>query len=104
MLRPGALEDTSMKQRIRNKLILRSLALGLLLLALCAAISFSPAATDLSWNVIAGGGATVQTGDMALSGTLGQPVAGPYVVNGTTRLASGFWWPETYIYLPMIRR
>jgi hypothetical protein len=76
----------------------------LLLLMLSAAVYFAPDATDLNWRVVAGGGATVQTGDMILSGTLGQPVAGPYVVNGTTRLASGFWWPETYIYLPMIRR
>ncbi|MBN2003987.1 MAG: hypothetical protein JXA21_11585 [Anaerolineae bacterium] len=59
-------------------------------------------------HVLAGGGGHGVTGNFALWGTVGQPVAGPagaIYPNGS--LCSGFWcgkthWHTAVIYLPLI--
>lgn len=79
-----------------------------------AALTYSSANFDLSWNVIGGGGGHSTSGSYEVRGTIGQSLAGPprsasaqYAVEG------GFWAgvpletpapePETWkIYLPAI--
>ncbi len=55
-----------------------------------------PPAYELSWNTIDGGGVMCSTGgDFELSGTIGQPDAGPGVagmVGGDFTLTGGFWF------------
>lgn len=48
---------------------------------------------DLSWNTIDGGGGTSYSGDFSLelTGTIGQPDAGPLLQGGTFTFAGGFW-------------
>jgi hypothetical protein len=48
---------------------------------------------DLSWNTIDGGGGTSFSGDFSieLTGTIGQPDAGPTIAGSTFELAGGFW-------------
>lgn len=66
---------------------------------------------EISWHTIDGGGTTASSeGDLALSGTMGQPDAavssgGIYTVRG------GFWGvmagspaPASTVYLPLIRK
>ena len=51
----------------------------------------TPAGYDLSWNVVAGGGATFATGGTySLGATIGQAAAGP-VTGGGYALNAGFW-------------
>ena len=64
---------------------------------------------DLTWNVIAGGGATFSTGGgYSLGGTIGQAAANSTpATGGSYSLVSGFWSGVTNwlnIYLPLIRR
>jgi hypothetical protein len=88
------------------------LGLIVIIVILTAATSAFPIAAqsgggyDLTWNVLAGGGATsLGGGAYTLSGTLGQPAAGtqsqaPY------NLLGGFWidFFGYRLYLPMIMR
>jgi len=47
---------------------------------------------DLPWYTLDGGGAMFTTGGVyTLSGTIGQPDAGPVMTGGTYRLSGGFW-------------
>ena len=49
---------------------------------------------DLSWSTIDGGGVMRSTsGDLELSGTIGQPDAGGPMIGGTLELTGGFWFP-----------
>jgi hypothetical protein len=63
----------------------------------------------LSWWTVAGGGDTLSvSGDYALSGTSGQPVAGG-LTGGDYTLDSGFWSgtgiaPAYRVYLPLVLR
>lgn len=51
----------------------------------------APAAADLSWQVIAAGGATMSSSSYTLLSTTGQPVAG--AVSGANHsLLSGYWY------------
>lgn len=67
----------------------------------------APAATDLSWQVIASGGATMSSTSYALLSTTGQPVAGPTSGSNYTVL-SGYWYGlQVFIrnlFLPVIVR
>ena len=74
-----------------------SLRESLVVVALCAVVSATPAASqtgggyDLSWSTIDGGGATASVGGTyALGGTIGQPDAGA-MAGGGYELAGGFW-------------
>ncbi len=61
---------------------------------------------DLTWNVIAGGGATSSTGGTySLNGTIGQADAGT-MNGGSYSLIGGFWvdFLGNHIMLPLIER
>jgi hypothetical protein len=78
---------------MRNKW---KLLLLLLLLALSVASVIAVAANGptggfaIGWWTADGGGRTSQGGTFALSGTIGQPDAGP-LSGGTYELTGGFW-------------
>lgn len=54
-----------------------------------AATSAQPFAID--WYTIDGGGGTSTGGSFTLSGTIGQPDAGPTMTGGNFALTGGFW-------------
>lgn len=54
-----------------------------------AAASAQPFAID--WYTIDGGGGTSSGGNFTLSGTIGQPDAGPTMTGGNFTLTGGFW-------------
>jgi len=87
----------------------------LLVLALAALVSASALAAaeagfDLSWWTVDGGGGASAGGGYALSGTIGQPDAGPRHSGGGYELAGGFWGetepagPAPDLYLPVVLR
>jgi len=66
----------------------------LLVVAVAAALALepaAPAATDLSWQVIASGGQTMSGPSYTMLSTTGQPVAGA-AVGADHTLLSGFWY------------
>jgi hypothetical protein len=74
-----------------------SLRRALMMLALCAVVGATPAASqtgdgyDLSWNTVDGGGTTASSGgDYTLGGTIGQIDAGA-LAGGEYDLVGGFW-------------
>jgi hypothetical protein len=74
-----------------------SLRRALTVLALCAVVGATPAASqtgdgyDLSWNTIDGGGTTASSGGTyTLGGTIGQVDAGA-LTGGEYGLVGGFW-------------
>lgn len=84
------------------------------LAVLLAAISLTHATTsaqsgggyDLTWNVIANGGATFSTGGTySLGGTMGQSDAGT-MSGGSYSLLGGFWvdFLGNRLYLPLIEK
>ena len=87
----------------------RTTALVIMLITLFM-ISNAAASTgnyDLSWYVVAGGGANSRSGSFSLDGAIGQPIAstssgGGYILTG------GFFAQNipllSQIYLPFIRR
>lgn len=88
---------------------------GLLVLALAALVSASALAAaeagfDLSWWTVDGGGGASAGGGYELSGTIGQPDAGPAHGGSGYELAGGFWGeaepagPAPGIFLPMVAR
>jgi hypothetical protein len=81
--------------------------MGLVLLSVVSATWAATTATtyDLSWNTIAGGGASfTTTGKYNLGATIGQPATGP-LSGGIYALNAGFWLPGTYdIYLPLVMK
>lgn len=50
-----------------------------------------PPQFDLTWHTIDGGGGTSTGGSFDLSGTIGQPDAGPTMTGGSFALVGGFW-------------
>ncbi len=79
-----------------KRLVLIVLVIGLLLFvgAVVAALALepaAPAATDLSWQVIASGGATMSSSSYTLLSTTGQPVAGA-AGGANYSLLSGYWY------------
>jgi len=62
---------------------------------------------DLSWWTVDGGGGTADAGVYTLSGTVGQPDAGPALEAGAYTLTGGFWYgaaAQYPVYLPLIVR
>lgn len=91
---------------MRRRLLYTS-ATGLLLLATVVLAAADGAPSITRW-VIGGGGGQAESGDYALAGTLGQPVAGLVTV-GNYRLSSGFWSgppaaAAARLYLPLLLR
>ncbi|MFN2138019.1 MAG: hypothetical protein ACK2UK_18835 [Candidatus Promineifilaceae bacterium] len=79
------------------------LALLLLAGAVWAATANDPSA---NWSVINSGGAAVSTGNVALNGSLGQPISGPPAGQDGVAVHSGYW-PGTAgtshtLYLPAV--
>lgn len=75
---------------MRTKLILLFLAL-VALLTLASLVSAAPNVTTLPWWTLDGGGAASRGGEYSLSGTIGQPEAGPRISGGDLSLQGGFW-------------
>ncbi len=59
--------------------------------ALMAFCSTAKAQFSIDWYTIDGGGGTSAGGTFELSGTIGQPDAGPEMTGGTFSLTGGFW-------------
>jgi hypothetical protein len=63
----------------------------------------------VSWWTVDGGGWTLGDGGYSLSGTVGQPDAGPALIGNGYTLVGGFWYgvaaPEWYdVHLPVVLR
>src|ERR1043165_7927632 len=74
-------------------------------LALClpwAAISFGARGQNyaVDWFTIDGGGGTSTGGVYSVSGTIGQPDAGPVLTGGNYALTGGFWSLTAAIQTP----
>ena len=67
-----------------------ALALAALLLALGASVAQGQTFT-IDWLTFDGGGGSSSAGIYAVSGTIGQPDAGPCMNGGNYSLAGGFW-------------
>ena len=59
---------------------------------------------DVSWDTLDGGGGTSSGGRYAVSGTVGQPDAGPAMSGGSYAVTGGFWsgFGGANIYLPIV--
>lgn len=98
--------------RRSTRWILISLALLVFLFAVAVvaalALPAAPAAPDLTWQVLASGGATMSSSSYTLLSTAGQPVAGP-ASSGSYGLLSGYWQSfqaivrEFFLYFPSVR-
>lgn len=98
--------------RRSTRLVFIALAMLVLLFAVAVvaalALPAAPAANDLTWQVIAGGGATMGNGNYTLLSTAGQPVVGSSV-SSSYSLLSGYWQSfqaivrEFFLYFPNIR-
>lgn len=65
-----------------------------LFLAVSSAVAQRDGLYGVSWFTADGGGGQSQEGDYAISGTIGQPEAGPVMIGGQFTLQGGFWLPE----------
>jgi hypothetical protein len=86
--------------------------LALVLVMLATAVALAAGDYDLSWWTVASGGGTLtsQSPGYSLSGTLGQPLAGP-LAGGSYQMQGGFWVghepssPGRHeLYLPLVTR
>ena len=68
-----------------------SLLLGCWSLVLLFASSVSAQTFTVDWFKVSGGGGTSTNAQFSLSGTIGQPDAGPTMTNGQFSLMGGFW-------------
>jgi hypothetical protein len=86
------------------------LLLLLACLALIAGLARAAGGYSLDWWTADGGGGISAGGDYLLSGTIGQPDAGPALAGGNYRLEGGFWGGalsgniQLKVYLPVVRR
>ncbi len=64
---------------------------ALLVAALALPLSALAQSYAIPWHTIDGGGGTSTGGVFRLSGTLGQPAAGPTMTGGNYSLTGGFW-------------
>ena len=87
---------------MKRTLNLGKVGLLLTVVAFLALAGVALAATEASWNVMAGGGghAEVSAGgiDYELDGTIGQPMVGLGPA-GSSELCSGFWCREAVLYV-----
>jgi hypothetical protein len=72
---------------------LTPLALAPVLCSAASAVAQTGGPYDLSWSTIDSGGGTSNGGSYAISGTIGQPDAGPStpMTGGPFSLVGGFW-------------
>ena len=88
------------------------LALAVVSVALAAGQAFAP---SITWWTVDGGGGLSAAGAYSLTGTIGQPDAGPVsgaaMTGGAYSLTGGYWGPASAgqaagpaIYLPILRR
>ncbi len=61
------------------------------LLAVAAFASVAAAQYSVNWYTIDGGGGTSTGGGYTISGTIGQPDAGPAMTGSTYTVTGGFW-------------
>ena len=87
------------------------LALGLvILLLLLSTAALAVGGYSLPWWTADGGGGSSNGTGYQLSGTIGQPDAGPALSGGSYRLEGGFWGgplsgQERFkIYLPLVKK
>jgi hypothetical protein len=73
--------------------------LGVMLMAGCACSLYAQS-YSIDWFKIAGGGGTSTNSQFSLSGTIGQPDAGPVTTNGQFSLTGGFWALPTAVQTP----
>jgi hypothetical protein len=85
----------------------------LFLVVMLAAAGIAYGATNgfsLDWWTVDSGGGTSHGGDYAVSGTIGQPDAGPVMGGGEYTVVGGFWGVgaaasvDRFIYLPVVIR
>ena len=55
---------------------------------------------SLDWSKVSGGGGTSTGGVYSVSGTIGQPDAGPAMTNGLYAVTGGFWVLPTAVQTP----
>ena len=94
---------------MKRKTLILGTVLLLALLAVGMALADVTAGYDLSWWTADGGGGTSSGGNYSLSGTIGQPDAGPILSGPGYQLSGGFWpgsggGAEKIIYLPLVVR
>jgi hypothetical protein len=82
------------------------LFLGLALVFATATVLAQGTSSTINWWVIAGGGEPIQSGNVSINDTLGQPVIGPSS-GGNVSLTAGYWYgpvsePSHIYYLPII--
>jgi hypothetical protein len=69
----------------------------LLALAFSLSVAVNAQTYSIDWHTIDGGGGTSTGGVYAVSGTIGQPDAGPTMTNGQYSVTGGFWALPTAI-------
>ena len=94
---------------MKKQIILIVVPLVAMLLVIGVALAAVTAGYDLSWWTADGGGGTSSGGNYSLSGTIGQPDAGPVLSGPGYQLSGGFWpgsggGAEKIIYLPLVVR
>ena len=72
---------------------------GAMLLTGCA-FDLHAQSYSIDWFKIAGGGGTSTNAQLSLSGTIGQPDAGPAMTNGQFSVTGGFWALPTAVQTP----
>jgi hypothetical protein len=93
---------------IRNQ---RLILVGLVVVLLAASTALAVDSYEVPWWTVNGGGGTSAGSTFAVSGTLGQPDAGPQLSGTQFSLAGGFWGQagevptfDFSIYLPLVSR
>lgn len=76
-------------QRLKTKL--QSLLAPALFVSVLASGSLLAQSYSIDWSTIDGGGGTSTGGVYSVSGTIGQPDAGPTMTGGNYSLTGGFW-------------
>lgn len=90
-------------RKLRYPIVLIAILLILLILSGVAFALDTP--QQIIRYVQGSAGQTVAAGPFILSGTLGEPVAGPFVVAGGYKVASGYWrdiTPNPRVFLPLL--
>jgi hypothetical protein len=86
------------------------IVLLLVCLALIAGLAHAAGGYGLDWWTVDGGGGASAGGNYLLSGTIGQPDAGPALTGGNYHLEGGFWGgalsgnAQLKVYLPVVGR
>lgn len=70
---------------------LNTLTRNVACVAAFAAAGIASAQLAIDWYTIDGGGGTSTGGGLTLSGTIGQPDAGPAMTGGNLAVTGGFW-------------